>query len=194
MSIPDLDDGTLTPNQRQRFLDLALEPSPLDSGATISGPYRLKLWRHVDHAGVGSCLFVMLNPSTADWRANDPTVRRCMAFARAWGFRSLLVGNLFAWSATDPAALLREPAPVGATNDEMLGELARAADWIVVAWGAHRAADHHPAAPGRAQAVTELLRLYGPLKCLGRTKSGAPRHPLYLASATEPEPYAEHEP
>lgn len=127
-------------------------------------------------------LFVMLNPSTADARFDDPTIRRCLGFARAWGYNRLLVGNLFALRATDPAALLVDPDPVGPDNDDWLALLAERAHMIVAAWGAH------PIARERGPIVLDLLRSQAPTYILGLTKDGAPKHPLYLPGALLPQP------
>ncbi len=94
------------------------------SGADISedGFYRYSLWRTWD-LSKPSCLFVMLNPSTADANRNDPTILRCIRYAEAWGFGELLVGNLFAYRATNKAVMKRQTNPVGPQNDETLRHL-----------------------------------------------------------------------
>lgn len=84
-----------------------------DGGAAIAGEYRYKLWRVTGAPGTSVALFVMLNPSTADATDDDPTIRRCIRFARDWGHARLLVANLYALRATDPRALSRHPDPVG---------------------------------------------------------------------------------
>ncbi|SFW50269.1 DUF1643 domain-containing protein [Amycolatopsis australiensis] len=138
-------------------------------------------------------MFVMLNPSTADATADDPTMRRVTRFARSWGFGSLAVVNLFALRATDPAALETHPDPVGPATDAFLAATARQADRCVAAWGAH------PAAARRAPTVTQMLRRsatrqYRPgLACLGLTKGGQPRHPLYLPATTTLTSYEENQ-
>jgi hypothetical protein len=120
--------------------------------------------------------FLMLNPSTADARRDDPTIRRCLGFARAWGFAILEVRNLFAWRATDPRELLAAPDPTGGSRGDR--ELASAlnSDLIVAAWGAWV-----PFARDN-----EALALLGgrQLMCLGRTRNGQPRHPLYVRENT----------
>ena len=122
-------------------------------------------------------LWVMLNPSTADARADDPTIRRCIAFSRREGCGELAVLNLFALRATDPAELLVHPDPTVPHNDHWFELLGREAwdegDLIIVAWGAHRAV-------GSDSGVWVARRLGRPLWCLGTTKDGAPRHPLYV--------------
>lgn len=129
-------------------------------------------------------LFVMLNPSTATEVANDPTIERCERRARAWGMGALAVANLFAWRCTLPADLRKAPDPVGAENDRVLLDLARQSDLVLCAWG------FHGALLGRDRAVTDLLRGRGhALHHLGLTQGGAPRHPLYLPYAAQPQPW-----
>jgi hypothetical protein len=130
--------------------------------------------------------FVMLNPSTADALVDDPTIRRCMRFARDWGFGGLEVVNLYAYRATDPSTI-HEAAdagihPVGPDNHRALDEALKRQ--TVVAWGAH---------PMAASRVDDLLaRCDDPLWlwCLGMTKSGAPRHPLYVRADQPAIPWA----
>lgn len=142
--------------------------------ATISrcGLYRYGLGRAWNPFGHGVC-YVMLNPSTADATLDDPTIRRCIGFARTLGFGWLSVVNLFALRATNPDELKRHPDPVGPDNDEAILREADAATTIVCAWGAH------PIGRLRAAKVRELLEPR-PLRALGVTKYGHPRHPLYL--------------
>jgi hypothetical protein len=151
------------------------------AGLSDCGRYRYWLRRSWKTGGGGRVVcFVMLNPSTADHEADDPTVRRCMAFTRSWGFSALSVRNLFALRATDPAELLEADDPVGPSGDAELAA-AGAADLVVAAWGA--------SVPfGREARALEILAGV-PLHCLGLTKSGAPRHPLYVRGDTRPAPW-----
>ena len=136
--------------------------------------YRYLLRRGVGESS-GRVLFIMLNPSRADETRNDATIRRCIGFARDWGFGLLDVVNLFALMSTDPAALLKAEDPVGPDNDAAIRAALRVADAVVLAWGNH-ALDHGE----RAAAVTEMAWWTTPPYCLGLTKRGAPRHPLRL--------------
>lgn len=158
-------------------------------GAILSdcGRYRYRLWRDLEpsleEAGrkPETVLFLMLNPSTADHREDDPTIRRCVGFARRLGYQRLSVGNLYAFRATDPAQLQEAQDPVGPGNDAHLWKLAREADQIVAAWGAN---------PGpvleREREVRELVAsTTSRIFCLGTTKAGRPRHPLYLPKDTD---------
>lgn len=149
------------------------------SGAVISecGRYRYALTRETGYpGGEGTVLFVMLNPSTADATTDDPTIRRCLGFARQWGYARLAVGNLFALRATDPRELLSSAVDtVGPENDSWLDQLAGGAAETIAAWGAHRAA-----APERVRRVLAVVEFWGSMRCLGQTKTLAPRHPLYL--------------
>jgi hypothetical protein len=128
-------------------------------------------------------VFVMLNPSTADAMADDPTIRRCKQFARRERCGGLAVVNLFALRATDPRELRGHPDPVGEDNDWHIRERCAPAALIVAAWGAHGSLR------GRDRAVTEFLRVEADLRCLGVTASGAPRHPLYVRGDAPLMPY-----
>lgn len=144
------------------------------------GLYRYLLTRRWGQGG--TLLYVMLNPSTADERQNDPTIERCERRARAMGFGSFKVANLFGWKATLPKDLKRAADPIGQHNDEVLLNAATHADLILCGWGTHGA---HL---GRGEAVRGKLAAANlPLWSLGLTKDGHPRHPLYISYATEPQ-------
>jgi hypothetical protein len=157
-----------------------------DRGAVISedGLYRYVLWRTWD-PGRGRVNFVMLNPSKADASADDPTIRRCVGFARAWDYGGVIITNLFALRSTDPAALRSARDPIGGRNDAILVAIARQADLVVCAWGAHKSIG------GRAAAVLRLLAGEGiALSSLSRTSGGEPGHPLFLKGDLMPTPFA----
>jgi hypothetical protein len=121
-----------------------------------------------------TALFVMLNPSTADAQLDDPTIRRCRGFAKLWDCNGLAVANLYALRSKEPAALWSHPDPVGPDNDDYLWNFARECGDVVCAWGSN-------ARPERAARVASIMRDAGArLWCLGTTKDGSPRHPLYV--------------
>lgn len=183
----------------------------VSSGATISpcSRYRYHLWREwrlhpepaqwdmwtdakgkpvVDGAGAQlgepkSCVFIMLNPSTADGAEDDPTIRRCVSFARQWGYDRLDVLNLFAYRATDPRALLAlndSDDPVGPDNKDAFDLVLRhPVGRIICAWGAHG---------GHLGQDEIVLGWLGDRRrqALGLTRDGHPKHPLYLPAAAQP--------
>lgn len=161
----------------------------MDAGAELSpcGLYRFSLtrrWAPKGSTPMGdTVLWVMLNPSTADGLKDDPTIRRCVAFSRGWGFAALEVQNLYAWRATNPAELTRVHFPVEPPDmvgvDERLRTAARAAGLVIAAWGAN-------AQPYRAERVRHVLAQEGEVRHLGLTKDGHPKHPLYLRGDTVP--------
>lgn len=156
------------------------------SSATYSDceSYRYELTRVWDAQGP-KVLFVMLNPSTATEVQNDPTVERCERRARALGFGGFRVVNIFAYRATDPKVMRAQADPVGPGNDAAIIAAAAWGRQVICAWGSHGA---HL---GRGAAVEALLRARGgPLFQLGLTQSGAPKHPLYISYAVQPEPWA----
>jgi hypothetical protein len=122
-------------------------------------------------------MIIGLNPSTADETEDDPTIRRCVQFARLWGYGGLCMANLFAFRAAKPAELFAARDPIGPGNDEWLMKLAASAGVVVAAWG--NGGTHLE----RANAVTRLIpNLY----CLRMNRSGQPAHPLYLPADLRP--------
>lgn len=150
------------------------------SGADIEGLYRYRLWRVWDE-GLPTCLFVMLNPSTADADRDDPTIRRCVGFAKAWGYGRLDVVNLYAYRATKPDELWSAGDPIGPRNDVVIADAMLDAIHVVVAWGANTGPT-----TARDVAVLRLAPHPRSIVCLGVTRSGQPRHPLYVPAAIEP--------
>jgi hypothetical protein len=124
--------------------------------------------------GVGTVLFVLLNPSTADENHNDNTIRRGICFAQDWGFQRLLVCELFGIRSRDPRVLLKHPDPVGPENDRYLLQAARESDMTVFAWGNWGKVRYRSAAVSKLFAGRDV-------KCFGMTQQGEPRHPLYVA-------------
>jgi hypothetical protein len=127
----------------------------------------------------------MLNPSTADCTVNDPTIKRCMKFTMSWGFTIMQVVNLFAFRATDPKNLpWGHDEASGPDNDVMTLSTLMCADRVVCAWGAQ-----YGTAYRAKRVMTELMPPFREPLCLGLTKDGHPRHPLYLRDDTKLEPY-----
>ncbi len=154
--------------------------SYVENDATISDCclYRYLLRRTWDHAKPRA-LLIMLNPSTADAKIDDPTIRSCVRLLTALGYGSMEVVNLFAWRATEPDNLLSASEPVGNINDYAIMSAVGRCDMVICAWGAHRAADQ------RARKVVEMIRAERPaVFCFGKTKDGAPKHPLYIKTGT----------
>ena len=131
-------------------------------------------------------LYIMLNPSTATERANDPTIERCERRARMLGYGGFRVCNLFALRETDPSLLRRAQTPEGPDNRAQILVAVDWADDVLCAWGIHGA--HR----GQGQSVLKLLLASSkPLLALGVTSSGHPRHPLYVSYRSRPTPLRE---
>lgn len=167
---------------------MILDQAPLfdgtSTGAVIDGAYRYTLWRTWASDPV-LCGWVMLNPSTADADADDPTIRRCVGYAKAWGFGGIVVRNLFALRATNPADLLAAEDPVGPDNDMWLSSRWDGVTRLVVAWGTGR----WPRLAG--ERWRHVARLLAPMRpaCLRVGGNGQPVHPLYQRADLEPFPW-----
>ena len=162
------------------------------AGAVISpdGFYRYQLWRAWDRSKpmLG---FVMLNPSTADAEKDDPTIRRCIKRAANEGFGGIVVHNLYAYRTSEPK-LLWDACDfggvdiVGRANDAYLEGMYIESPTVICAWGIK-------ARPDRVAIVLNLLNGCD-LRCLGRTKDGHPRHPLYVPDDAQTLDYFESQP
>lgn len=162
----------------ERYWDHGLQPSPQSDGAK-------------------QLIFCGLNPSNADAGSDDPTLRRLGGYARAWGYRRLVVINLFALITPSPASLRRHPRPVGSANDAVLLHWLR--HWshrprwdLWLGWGANGSLK------GRDQWFLAQLNDLRDRRsaaggadafCLGCTRAGHPRHPLYLPASLRPQPW-----
>lgn len=151
----------------------------------LEDPYRYALWRTVradDLFAVPRTLAIIgLNPSKATHEKTDPTITRCIDFAKRWNFTRLVMLNLFAWRETDSSLLPQVGEPVGALNNQMIAEQINVADRVLCAWGTGGGLN------ARDEAVMELIRFSGHTPyCLAVTKEGHPWHPLYVAAVTLP--------
>jgi hypothetical protein len=124
-------------------------------------------------------MFIGLNPSTADEIEDDPTLIRCMNYAKSWGYGGVCMANLFAFRSTNPEVMLKANDPVGQDNDRWLVELSQKAGLVVAAWG------NSGSFMGRSHQVKQLL---SNLHCLKMNKSGEPAHPLYQKASLQPSP------
>ena len=141
--------------------------------------YRFTLWRSW-LGGEGVLMVIGLNPSTADDIVDDPTIRKCIKFAQAWGYHELCMTNLFAFMSPYPSEMKRQNDPVGYDNDAVLRHCAREAKLVIAAWGVH--GSHM----GRDKAVRALIP---GLHCFRLTKkTRVPEHPLYLPANLVPVP------
>lgn len=152
----------------------------LHQSAVISDceQYRYSLTR-VIYGGARNVLFVGLNPSTADATLDDPTIRRCVGFAKLWGFNRLLMGNIYAFRSTDPKGLLTAENPVGPKNRDELSNMIDVSELVIAAWASNPLT-------AAAKEIADFILSQEKVKCLGQNKNGSPKHPLYLAKSTEP--------
>lgn len=121
-------------------------------------------------------MFVGLNPSTANTEADDPTIRRCINFARSWGYDGMYMCNLFSYISTDPNKLVTHPNEKD-LNDYHLKNVEYYCDRVVFCWGAFK---QHKAR------MEEVIKMFPDAYCFGKTKQGFPLHPLYLKSNLKP--------
>jgi hypothetical protein len=146
-----------------------------------------RTWRYVLRRrwAEGSPLgFILLNPSTADETKDDPTIRRCIGYAKDWRFGGVTIGNLFALRSTDPRALLSANDPIGPDNDMALFRISKETKGhVICGWG------NYGTINGRGSRVITLLAKWGAEpSALTLTRSGNPGHPLYLKADIKPFP------
>ena len=138
--------------------------------------YRYSLTRIWDE-DADHVLFICCNPSTADARNDDPTLIKCVHYAKRWGYGGVSMANLFAYRATKPKDMLSSKDPIGVDNDKWLRKLFKGAGLVVAAWGNY----------GKHMARSEKIRQeFSNLYYLKLNASGEPSHPLYLKSTLKP--------
>ena len=164
--------------------EFKLAAAGLVTGAQFSTcrTWRYALWRTWNQDD-GHLMFVGLNPSTADETKDDPTIRRCIGFARRFGYGGVYMLNIFAFRSTNPKEMRLALDPVGPENDWFLRMYAAQAGRIVVAWGSHGKFLN------RGAGVSQTLRRISHLYCLSVVRNGEPGHPLYLPNTAELMPY-----
>ena len=146
----------------------------IQTGAIFSEcrTWRYSLWRKWDMLNERRMIFIGLNPSTADENEDDPTIRRCIGFAKKHSCGGIVMLNLFAFRATDPKEMMAAPDPIGPHNDVIIKNHADRPDQIfIAAWGTMGTFKDRD---------LEVSRMVYGLRCFGFTKYGMPRHPLYL--------------
>lgn len=149
------------------------------SGAAFSPcwKWRYQLWRRWSDDPL--FIIIGLNPSTADEAYNDPTITRCIGFAKRERYGGLLMLNLFAFRATAPADLKEAQDPIGPDNDAVILSECQNQERVIVAWG------NHGGFCGRDRIISTLLNSSSAMvECFGVTQLGCPRHPLYLKKDT----------
>ncbi|MFL2873759.1 MAG: DUF1643 domain-containing protein [Pseudohongiellaceae bacterium] len=129
-------------------------------------------------------LFIGLNPSTADSKSDDPTIRRCVNFASSWGFNAMEVVNLFSFRATYPRDLFEAELPIGSRNDFWINNAYKRSTLTIACWGSMGNYKN------RSKKITNSL---DNLFCIKKNKDGTPSHPLYLNSQSTPIPYLEYQ-
>lgn len=144
-----------------------------DTSCGLDSKYRYRLkcqWNN----SLPNVTFVMLNPSVANVDICDPTLSRCINYAKKWGYGGINAVNLFAYISTNPEQLKTTHDPVGKLNDEYITEAVQDSELVVLAWGTK-----YGKMLNRDRKVVTLLKAYEP-HCLKKTKNGDPSHPLYL--------------
>ncbi|MCK5017989.1 MAG: DUF1643 domain-containing protein [Candidatus Peribacteraceae bacterium] len=157
----------------------------MNKGAVFSDDkkYRYGLTRQWDETKPYVC-FIGLNPSTADEEVDDPTIRKCIKFAKSWGYGGIYMVNLFAYRATDPKEMLAQEDPFGPDNDTWVEYFAGKADKVIAAWG--NDGNYWGASIDMKVLFHQLKKS---LYCLKLNKTKEPAHPLYLKDELKPKKF-----
>lgn len=154
--------------------------------AVISQDGKYRYWLLRQWGSGDRVVFLMMNPSTADASVDDHTIRKCMGFAREWGYDGIEVVNLCALRSTDPNAVMVADDPFGPENSRHILETLYSKNFVVCAWGCEGTL-RRGRLTGKVKAILGDIKLKRPdieFKCLGKTKGGTPRHPLMLSYET----------
>lgn len=174
-------------NEARRYdvngrLDIVVSAGPNGAALSSDGFYRFGLWREAATTQAsadqplepaGGVLFILANPSTADARFDDPTVRRCRNFAGRWGYRTLYIVNVNPFRATDPKFVIAPPEDVLCANDAWIWGLSMRASLVVAAYG--KSANRY-----LCDRALGVVGSHKDVYALEFTNDGTPKHPLYL--------------
>ena len=151
------------------------------NGAVFSkcNGYRYVLWRKWDESKP-QVMFIGLNPSTADQTNNDPTISRCINYAKSWGFGSIYMVNIFSYKTTYPKELQSATKPIGQETNDWIKKIYDSSEMCIAAWG------NNGQFLNRSDEIRKMLPK---MHCLKKTKSGEPSHPLYLKASLKPIAY-----
>jgi len=142
--------------------------------------YRFALWRTWGHTDKGKVMFIGLNPSTANEQLNDPTIKRCINFAKSWGYGGMFMLNLYAYVSTDPKKLVLDENIL--KNNENLLEYSKKSDIVVFAWGCFKS---------HKKRMKEVESMFPDAYCINKSKDGFPCHPLFQKGDLKPIRYGE---
>lgn len=175
------------PEARQATAKRRIEPPYIDKAARFDAARAYRFWLYRKWGDGPTAMFVMLNPSTADENVLDPTIRRCVGFAQREGCGGVYVTNLYAFRATKPSVLFKQPFPASPRREQLRNQgtiirLAKTCSPVIVAWGNHG----HAKGPGIYRKLVEAG--IAPM-CLGETSQGDPKHPLYVKGDTPLQPH-----
>lgn len=142
--------------------------------------YRYALWRTWGHSNKGKVMFIGLNPSTANEELNDATIRRCIGFAKSWGYGGMYMLNLYSYVSKDPKKLVLDEQIE--KNNEKLLEYSQKSDIVILAWGCFK---------NHTKRMEEVEKMFPLAYCISKSKDGFPNHPLFLKSDLKPVRYGE---
>lgn len=164
---------------------LKAEVGPAEFSPDPDRTYRYTLHRFIEGTSPDQGLvnFIMLNPSTANEKALDNTLRRCLGFSASWGYHGFVITNLFAVRTRHPTVMKLHPFPIGVDNDAHILQQAQQSETVVCGWGLdgqHRGRDEEVKATLKNNGIqAHYLKLVGPGKDF-------PGHPLFLSSELHP--------
>jgi hypothetical protein len=115
--------------------------------------------------------FVGLNPSTADDKKDDRTIRKCINYCKIWGYGGFYMVNLFAYRETDRSQIYKVENPNGPENDFYLKRVFDDVELVICCWG------NDGVLKARNKEVLEMIK--EPF-CLSVNSTGELAHPLYL--------------
>ena len=160
-----------------------------DAKLSPCGKYRYQLTRQwsiqTSSMNLSHVVFVMLNPSIADDKIDDQTIRKCIGFSTTWGYAMFRAVNVVAYRATKPKDIPKDGSAEGLDNVYWIEETIRQGSIIVAAWGnkIKRLSRHYEIAESIIHRVSTNNNI--PVMCLGLNQDGSPKHPLMPSYNTQ---------